>query len=48
MNAHPNGPITVKSYRDLRVWQVAVDLAVEAYRLGSYGRRENGSDSLPR
>jgi four helix bundle protein len=27
---------TIRSYRDLRVWQTAMDLVVEAYRLGKH------------
>jgi four helix bundle protein len=34
MGEHAEGDTAVSSYRDLRVWQVAMDLAVESYRLG--------------
>jgi four helix bundle protein len=34
MGEHAEGHIALTSYRDLRVWQVAMDLAVESYRLG--------------
>jgi len=34
MNEHPRSGVSIRSYRDLRLWQVAMDLAVESYRLG--------------